>query len=44
MYSHKRVLGREFSLGVTQGNQRVSAQPHRMTTEVFAKLAWAFAL
>ena len=44
VYAHKRGLGREFNLGVTQGSQRASAQPHRTTTEVFAKLSWAFAL
>jgi hypothetical protein len=44
VYAHKRGLGREFNLGITQGNQRVSAQPNRMTTEVFAKLSWAFSL
>ena len=44
VYTHKRGLGREFNVGVTQGSERVSAQPHRMTTEVFAKLSWAFAL
>jgi hypothetical protein len=44
VYSHKRGLGREFNLGITQGNQRVSAQPQRTTTEVFAKLSWAFSL
>ncbi len=44
VYAHKRGLGREFNVGVTQGNQRASATPNRVTTEVFAKLSWAFAL
>ena len=44
VYAHKRGLGREFNVGVTQGNARVGGQPQRMTTEVFAKLSWAFAL
>ncbi len=41
VYSHKRGLGREFNLGVTQSAERVSGRPDRVTTEVFAKLAWA---
>jgi hypothetical protein len=44
VYAHKRGLGREFNLGVTQGNRHASAQPSRTTTEVFAKLSWAFSL
>jgi hypothetical protein len=44
VYAHKRGLGREFNLGVTQGNRHASALPSRSTTEVFAKLSWAFSL
>ena len=44
VYSHKRGLGREFNLGVTHGNARASAQPNRMTTEIFAKLSWSYTL
>ena len=41
VYSHKRGLGREFNLGVTQGNQRAVGSARHVTTEVFAKLSWA---
>ena len=41
VYSHKRGLGRELNLGVTQSTSRVNALAGRATTEVFAKLAWA---
>jgi hypothetical protein len=44
VYSHKRGLGREFDVGVTRSNERASAQTTRTTTEVFAKLSWAFSL
>lgn len=44
VYSHKRGLGREFNVGVTHGNARVSATPQQMTTEFFAKLSWAISL
>lgn len=41
VYSHKRGLGREVNIGITQSNVRVSQQPNHTTTEVFAKLSWA---
>ena len=44
VYSHKRGLGRELNVGVTHGNARASLQPDRVTTEIFAKLSWAFTL
>jgi Domain of unknown function (DUF5916) len=44
VYSHKRGLGREFDFGVTRSNERAAAQPTKTTTEVFAKLSWAFSL
>jgi len=44
VYSHKRGLGREFNFGVTHGNSRATLQVARATTEVFAKLSWAFSL
>lgn len=44
VFSHKRGLGREFNLGVTQSSAQESLRPRRATTEVFAKMAWAFTL
>ena len=44
VFSHKRGLGREFNLGVTQGNGQASSQRSRATTEVFAKMSWTFSL
>ncbi len=44
VYSHKRGLGRELNVGITQSYERISAQPNRTSTEVFAKLSWAFSL
>ena len=44
VYSHRRGLGRELNVGVTHGNARASLQPDRVTTEIFAKLSWAFTL
>lgn len=44
VYAHKRGLGRELNVGITQGNTRADGQSNRVTTEVFAKLAWAFSL
>lgn len=41
VYSHKRGLGREFNLGVTQSNQRATGSASHIATEVFAKLSWA---
>jgi len=41
VFSHKRGLGREFNLGVTQSAERASGRLNRVTTEIFAKLAWA---
>ena len=41
VYSHKRGLGREFNLGVTQSNQRATGGASHIATEVFAKLSWA---
>ena len=43
VYSHKRGLGHELNVGVTHGNARASLRPDRATTEIFAKLSWAFA-
>ncbi len=41
VYAHKRGLGRELNLGVTQSNARATAQPKQASIEVFAKLSWA---
>lgn len=44
VYAHKRGLGREFNLGVTQTNTRTIGEAKRSTTEVFAKMSWALSL
>lgn len=44
VYSHKRGLGRELNVGVTQSNQRASGGVSQSGTEVFAKLSWALSL
>lgn len=44
VYAHKRGLGREFNIGVTQSNINAVGQPKQATTEIFAKLSWTVSL